>query len=59
LADRTHPAKASRERNSEQRAHRRAKLATSRNAWLFASFDGEFSDRSQSCAGKRGARVAW
>jgi uncharacterized protein with beta-barrel porin domain len=25
-----------------------AKLAVSRNAWLFATFDGEFSDRSQS-----------
>jgi len=70
LADRTHPAKASRERNassvSSPRAARDAaridagaKLAISRNAWLFASFDGEFSDRSQSCAGKGGARVAW
>jgi autotransporter-associated beta strand protein len=36
-----------------------AKLAIARNAWLFASFDGEFSDRSQSYAGKAGARVAW
>jgi len=70
LADRTHPAKASRERNassvSSPRAARDAaridagaKLAISRNAWLFASFYGESSDRSQSCAGKGGARVAW
>jgi uncharacterized protein with beta-barrel porin domain len=36
-----------------------AKLAVSRNAWLFASFDGEFADRSQSYAGKGGVRVAW
>ncbi len=36
-----------------------AKLAISQNAWLFASFDGEFSDRSQSYAGKGGVRVAW
>jgi uncharacterized protein with beta-barrel porin domain len=36
-----------------------AKLALRRNAWLFASFDGEFSSRSQSYAGKAGARVAW
>jgi len=36
-----------------------AKLAISRNAWLFASFDGEFSDRSRSYAGRGGARVAW
>ena len=70
MADRTHPAKASRERNassvSSPRAARDAaridagaKLAISRNAWLFASFYGEFSDRSQSYAGKGGARVAW
>jgi len=70
LADRTHPAKASRERNassvSSPRAARDAaridagaKLAISRNASLFASFYGEFSDRSQSYAGKGGARVAW
>jgi outer membrane autotransporter protein len=36
-----------------------ARLAISRNAWLFASFDGEFSNRSQSYAGKGGVRVAW
>src|SRR5262249_54428577 len=36
-----------------------AKLAIGPNAWLFASFDGEFSDRGQSYAGKGGARVAW
>jgi len=29
------------------------------NAWLFASFDGEFSNRSQSYAGKGGVRIAW
>ncbi|MGA7488588.1 MAG: autotransporter domain-containing protein [Xanthobacteraceae bacterium] len=36
-----------------------AKLSIAPNAWLFASFDGEFSDRSQSYAGKGGARIAW
>ena len=36
-----------------------AKLAIGPNAWMFASFDGEFSDRSQSYAGKGGLRVAW
>ena len=36
-----------------------AKLAIGPNAWMFASFDGEFSDRSQSYAGKGGFRVAW
>jgi autotransporter-associated beta strand protein len=36
-----------------------AKLAIRPNAWLFASFDGEFSSRSQSYAGKGGARVTW
>jgi outer membrane autotransporter protein len=36
-----------------------AKLAIARNAWLFASFDGEFSNRSQSYAGKGGVRIAW
>ena len=36
-----------------------AKLAITPNAWLFASFDGEFSNRSQSYAGKAGARIAW
>ena len=35
------------------------KLAINPNAWLFASFDGEFSSRSQSYAGKGGARFAW
>jgi hypothetical protein len=37
--------------------HAGAKLALAPNAWLFASFDGEFSSRSQSYAGKGGARV--
>jgi outer membrane autotransporter protein len=36
-----------------------AKLAIAPNAWLFASFDGEFSNRSQSYAGKGGVRLAW
>jgi outer membrane autotransporter protein len=36
-----------------------AKLAIGPNAWMFASFDGEFSDRGQSYAGKGGFRVAW
>jgi outer membrane autotransporter protein len=36
-----------------------AKLAIGPNAWLYASFDGEFSDRGQSYAGKGGVRVAW
>ena len=36
-----------------------AKLAIRPNAWLFASFDGEFSSRSQSYAGKGGARISW
>jgi hypothetical protein len=27
--------------------------------YLFASFDGEFSSRSQSYAGKGGAKVTW
>jgi outer membrane autotransporter protein len=36
-----------------------AKLAIGPNAWLYASFDGEFSNRSQSYAGKGGVRVAW
>jgi autotransporter-associated beta strand protein len=35
------------------------KLAIRPNAWLFASFNGEFSDPSQSYAGKGGVRVAW
>jgi outer membrane autotransporter protein len=36
-----------------------AKFAIRPNAWLFASFDGEFSSRSQSYAGKGGARISW
>jgi autotransporter-associated beta strand protein len=36
-----------------------AKLAIGPAAWLYASFDGEFSDRGQSYAGKGGVRVAW
>jgi autotransporter-associated beta strand protein len=36
-----------------------AKLAIGPTAWLYASFDGEFSDRGQSYAGKGGVRVAW
>jgi len=36
-----------------------AKLAIAANAWLYASFDGEFSDRSQSYAGKGGVRFTW
>ena len=28
-------------------------------AWLFASFDGEFSSRSQAYAGKGGLRASW
>jgi outer membrane autotransporter protein len=36
-----------------------AKLAIGPNAWLYASFDGEFSDRGQSYAGKGGVRIAW
>jgi outer membrane autotransporter protein len=36
-----------------------AKLAIKPNAWLFTSFDGEFSQRSQSYAGKAGARFSW
>jgi outer membrane autotransporter protein len=36
-----------------------AKFVVAPNAWLFASFDGEFSSRSQSYAGKGGARVTW
>jgi outer membrane autotransporter protein len=35
------------------------KLAMLPTAWLFASFDGEFSNRSQSYAGKGGVRIAW
>jgi outer membrane autotransporter protein len=36
-----------------------SKLALTRSASLFASFDGEFSDRSQSYAGKGGFKVNW
>jgi autotransporter-associated beta strand protein len=36
-----------------------AKLALAPNAWLFASFEGEFSSRSQAYAGKGGAKIAW
>src|SRR3984893_15803523 len=36
-----------------------SKLALRPNAWLFASFDGEYSARGQSYAGKGGARVTW
>jgi uncharacterized protein with beta-barrel porin domain len=36
-----------------------SKLALTRSAALFASFDGEFSDRSQSYAGKGGFKVNW
>ena len=36
-----------------------AELAINPNAWLFASFDGEFSGRSQSYAGKAGAKMSW
>jgi autotransporter-associated beta strand protein len=34
-------------------------LAITRNAALFASFDGEFSDRSQMYAGKGGFKLSW
>lgn len=36
-----------------------SKLAISRNAWLFASVVGEFSDISQAYAGKGGVRFTW
>ncbi len=36
-----------------------SKLAITRSAALFASFDGEFPDRSQMYAGKGGLRVTW
>ena len=36
-----------------------AKLAINPTARLFASFDGEFSGRSQSYAGKAGAKMSW
>jgi outer membrane autotransporter protein len=36
-----------------------AKLAVATSAWLFASFEGEFSSSSQAYAGKGGAKIAW
>jgi outer membrane autotransporter protein len=36
-----------------------SKLALARNAALFLSFDGEFSDRSQMYAGKGGFKFVW
>jgi outer membrane autotransporter protein len=36
-----------------------SKLVLKPNAALFASFDGEFSDRSQMYAGKGGLKVTW
>jgi T5SS/PEP-CTERM-associated repeat protein/autotransporter-associated beta strand protein len=36
-----------------------SKLALTRTSSLFASFDGEFSDRSQSYAGKGGFKLNW
>jgi outer membrane autotransporter protein len=36
-----------------------SKLAVSRNTALFASFEGEFSDRSQMYAGKGGLKFVW
>jgi outer membrane autotransporter protein len=36
-----------------------AKYAIAPNAFLFASFDGEFSSRSQTYAGKGGERFTW
>jgi len=36
-----------------------SKLAINRNAWLFASFGGEFSNISQAYAGKGGVRFTW
>ena len=35
------------------------KVAIGPNAWLVAGFDGEFSEPSQTDAGKGGVRVAW
>jgi outer membrane autotransporter protein len=35
------------------------KITIARNAALFGSFDGEFSDRSQMYAGKGGVRFSW
>jgi outer membrane autotransporter protein len=45
--------------NDAARIDAGAKLSIGPNAWVFASFDGEFSDRGQSYAGKGGVRVAW
>jgi outer membrane autotransporter protein len=36
-----------------------SKVSLSRSAWLYASFDGEFSSRSQTYAGKGGFKIAW
>ena len=36
-----------------------AEYAIGANAFLFASFDGECSSRSQTYAGKSGARFTW
>ena len=36
-----------------------SRLALNARTSLFASFDGEFSDRSQSYAGKGGLKVNW
>jgi outer membrane autotransporter protein len=36
-----------------------ASIAVKRNVSLFANFDGEFSNRSQSYAGKGGFRATW
>jgi autotransporter-associated beta strand protein len=41
------------------RADAGAKLAVAPNAWVFGSFDGEFSSRSQSYTGKGGAKITW
>jgi outer membrane autotransporter protein len=36
-----------------------SKLAIDRNASVFSSFNGEFSDRSRMYAGKGGFRIVW
>jgi outer membrane autotransporter protein len=36
-----------------------SKLAITRNASVFGSFDGELSGRSQMYAGKGGLRISW
>jgi outer membrane autotransporter protein len=36
-----------------------SRLAITHRVSAFASFDGEFSDRSQAYAGKVGVRVSW